>query len=83
MTQQMTTDTLSGMSPTDHDLYVVHPLDDTPEKKRSAEGLGTIKLTPSVRISLLLLRGYLILVVLLAFYRILTLAEMFGHAHPH
>ena len=65
------------------EFYVVHPLDDVPEQKRSAEGLGLMKMTSSVRISLLALRGYLILVMLLALYRVLTLAGVFPQSHPH
>jgi hypothetical protein len=37
---------------------VVHPLDDLPEQKCSSDGLGQIAMTPSVRLSLKILRGY-------------------------
>jgi len=36
-------------------------------------------MTTSVRISLLSLRAYLILMMLLVFYRVLALAGLFGH----
>ncbi len=60
--------------------YVIHPLDDEPEQKRDVESLGPMHLTPSVRYSLLALRTYLILMVALAFYRVLSLAGVFGSA---
>ena len=60
-------------------FYVVHPLDDAPEIKHTGEGLGPIQMTKTVRYSLIALRGYLILVMLLALYRMLTLAGCFGH----
>jgi hypothetical protein len=66
-------------SPEDNVLYVVHPLDEEPEEKRSVEGLGPIQMTPSVRASLYILRGYLILIMLLVFCRVLALAGVIGH----
>ena len=53
---------------------VVHPLDDTPERKCSSDGLGHIAMTPAVRISLRVLRGYLILMTLMLGYHVLDLA---------
>lgn len=49
---------------------VIHPLDDVPEERRSVEGLGPIKLTRSVRVALLVLRGYLIFMGCLVVYRL-------------
>lgn len=60
-------------------LYVVHPLDDAPETKRSPDGLRPIPMRGSVRASLIALRCYLIAIMLLAIYRILMLAGLFGH----
>src|SRR5579875_2205750 len=61
---------------------VVHPLDDTPEKKVETSGLGLIRMTRSVRISLIALRAYLIAMMLLLLYHVLTIAGLFGnHAH--
>lgn len=37
---------------------VIHPLNDVPEQKCSSEGLGHIAMTPVVRVSLTILRGY-------------------------
>jgi hypothetical protein len=53
---------------------VIHPLDDAPEKKCSSEGLGHIAMTPTVRLSLKVLRGYLILMTLMLGYHVLDLA---------
>jgi hypothetical protein len=39
-------------------FHVIHPLDDAPEQKCSSQGLGHIAITPAVRISLTVLRGY-------------------------
>jgi hypothetical protein len=58
-------------------LFVIHPLDDVQEQKCSAEGLGLIELTPTVRFSLGALRVYLIAMTLVIVYRTLTLAHVF------
>jgi hypothetical protein len=63
----------------DNHFVVVHPLDDVPEEKVDTENLGPMAMTMSVRISLLSLRGYLVLMMLLVFYHVLTLAGLFGH----
>jgi hypothetical protein len=54
---------------------VIHPLDDVPETKVDTEGLGPKAMTRSVRLSLLSLRAYLILMVLLVVYHVLMLAR--------
>jgi hypothetical protein len=56
---------------------VVHPLHDVPEQKCSSRGLGRIAMTPAVRISLTVLRGYLILMTLMLGYHVLELAGSF------
>jgi hypothetical protein len=53
---------------------VIHPLDDAPEPKCSADGLGHMTMTPAVRISLTVLRGYLILMTMMLGYHVLDLA---------
>lgn len=53
---------------------VVHPLKDVPEQKCSSEGLGRIAMTRPVRISLGVLRAYLIVVTLMLGYHVLDLA---------
>ena len=49
-------------------FVVVHPLDDVVEAKVDVEALGPMPLTPSVKFSLLVLRGYLIIMGLLVLY---------------
>jgi hypothetical protein len=61
---------------------VVHPLDDVLEEKVDTSLLGRMGMTTSVRISLMALRGYLVLMILLVFYHVIDLAGVFGqHAH--
>ena len=60
-------------------FVVVHPLDDVPQDKVDTENLGPMAMTLSVRISLLSLRAYLILMMILVFYHVLDLAGLFGH----
>lgn len=58
---------------------VVHPLEDVPEQKCVSEGLGQIAMTPSVRLSLKMLRGYLLLMTAMLLYHVLDLAGVFKH----
>ena len=58
-------------------LKVVHPLDDVREQKCSSEGLGRIRMTLPVRISLGALRAYLIAMTLMLGYHVLDLAGLF------
>ena len=60
-------------------FVVIHPLDDVPEEKVDTENLGPMTMTASVRISLLSLRAYLVLMMLLVLYHVLDLAGLFGH----
>jgi len=60
-------------------FLVVHPLDDVPEEKVDTDNLGPMAMTLSVRISLLSLRGYLVLMMILVFYHVLDLAGLFSH----
>ncbi len=57
---------------------VVHPLHDAPEAKCASEGLGPIVATSSVRVSLIVLRGYLLMMSSTLLYRVL---EMAGIVH--
>jgi hypothetical protein len=59
-------------------ILVVHPLDDAPEQKVDTTHLGPMPMTASVRISLMALRGYLVLMMLLVLYHVLDLAGIFG-----
>jgi len=62
-------------------FYVIHPLDDVKEEKRDADTLGPMPMTTSVRISLLMLRGYLVVMGLLVLYHVLDLAGIFRWWH--
>ncbi len=53
---------------------VIHPLHDDPESKCESEGLGPIEMTTGVRISLRVLRGYLLLMSGMLLYHVLDLA---------
>ncbi len=59
----------------DPDIFlVVHPLDDVPEQKVDTAHLGPMPMTASVRISLMALRAYLVLMMLLVLYHVVDLA---------
>jgi hypothetical protein len=60
----------------ERDFLVVHPLDDVPEQKVKIGHLGPMRMTLAVRISLLALRGYLVLMMLLLLYHVLCLAGL-------
>lgn len=66
--------TTFNVTPNLTEFRVVHPLDDVTEKKCSSEGLGRIRMTRAVRISLRILRGYLIVMTLMLGYHVLDLA---------
>ena len=70
--------TLISEVPENH-LVVIHPLDDVPEQKIDTSSLGSMPMTTSVRLSLLALRGYLVLMMLLVLYHVMDLAGAFGH----
>jgi hypothetical protein len=63
-------------TPNETQLYVIHPLDDIQEQKCTSEGLGLMKLTPTVRIALTTLRIYLIAMTLIILYRMATLTHL-------
>ena len=58
------------------ELRVVHPLDDVAEQKCSSVGLGKIRMTRPVRVSLGVLRAYLVAMTLMLGYHVLDLAGM-------
>jgi hypothetical protein len=59
-------------------FFVIHPLDDVQEQKLDTKQLGPMRMTPAVRISLLTLRGYLVLMTLLVLYHVLDVAGLFA-----
>jgi hypothetical protein len=63
-----------GFTPEIDEFRVVHPLDDIAEQKCSSIGLGKIPMTRAVRISLGVLRAYLIVMTLMLGYHVLDLA---------
>ncbi len=66
------------------EFVVIHPLYDEPEQKHSGEGLGKMPMSTPVRVSLLLLRGYLIVMFVVLGYHMLDLAGVFSHRGlPH
>jgi len=62
----------------DNRWVVIHPLDDAPETKVDTAALGPMKMTRSVKLSLMSLRAYLIVMLLLVFYRVFCQAGFFG-----
>ena len=54
-------------------FVVIHPLDDLPEQKVDTESLGPMPMTRSVKLSLMSLRGYLVLMMLLVVYHVVAL----------
>jgi hypothetical protein len=64
-----------------HRYVIVHPLDDIPEEKIDTDTLGPMPMTAAVRWSLLSLRAYLILMIVMVFYHVLQLAGLFGGGH--
>jgi hypothetical protein len=61
-------------------FVVVHPLDDVREEKVATTSLGRMSMTPSVRISLMALRGYLVLMMLLVLYHVIDLSGALGQS---
>ena len=73
--------TLIDDVPANH-FVVVHPLDDVAEQKVDTSALGPMRMTASVKTSLMALRGYLLLMMLLVLYHVMDLAGAFGkHGH--
>lgn len=59
---------------TSESFRIIHPLDDKPEVKCESKGLGPIEMTPAVKISLKILRGYLVFMSAMLVYHVLDLA---------
>ena len=60
-------------------FLVIHPLDDAPEAKVKTTGLGPMRMTASVKISLMTLRGYLLMMMLLLLYHVLDVGGLLKH----
>lgn len=63
-------------------FVVIHPLDDAPEEKLNTTGVGPMRMTASVKLSLIALRGYLLLMTILLLYHVLDLSGLFQHWKP-
>jgi hypothetical protein len=70
-----------NVTPNMDGFRVVHPLDDIAEQKCSSEGLGKIRMTRAVRVSLGVLRAYLILMTLMLSYHVLDLSGLLHKIH--
>ena len=70
--------TISNVS--EDQFIVVHPLDDVREEKVDTASLERMSMTPSVRISLMALRGYLVLMMLLVLYHVIDLSGALGQS---
>lgn len=64
--------------PETQEFFVVHPLFDVQEQKCDPAQLGRIEMSKSVKVSLTLLRVYLIAMMLMLCYHLLDLAGVFG-----
>jgi hypothetical protein len=64
-----------------HPHLVVHPLFDEPEQKVDTVNIPPLRLTRTVKFSLLTLRAYLIVMAVMLVYHFLDLAGILGH-HP-
>ena len=65
-----------GVSPDMNGFRVIHPLDDVPEQKCSTVGLDQIRMTRAARLSLGILRAYLVLMTLMLSYHVLNLSGL-------
>ena len=70
-----------NVTPNMNEFRVIHPLDDVAEQKCSTEGLGKIEMTRAVRISLGVLRAYLILMTLMLGYHVVDLSGLLHKVH--
>jgi len=70
--------TISNVS--EDQFVVVHPLDDVREEKVDTASLGRLSMTTSAKISLMALRGYLVLMMLLVLYHVIDLSGALGQS---
>jgi hypothetical protein len=69
----MITTLTHGYDKAEKRYVVVHPLDDRPEEKVNTETLGPMPMTRSVKLSLLSLRVYLVLMIMMVLYHVFFL----------
>jgi hypothetical protein len=70
--------TVSNVS--EDQFVVIHPLDDVREEKVDTASLGRMSMTISAKISLMALRGYLVLMMLLVLYHVIDLSGALGQS---
>ncbi|HSY99237.1 MAG TPA: hypothetical protein VK788_07060 [Terriglobales bacterium] len=70
--------TISNVS--EDQFVVIHPLDDVREEKVDTASLGRMSMTISAKISLMALRGYLVLMMLLVLYHVIDLSGALGQS---
>jgi hypothetical protein len=70
--------TISNVS--EDQFVVIHPLDDVREEKVDTASLGRMSMTISAKISLMALRGYLALMMLLVLYHVIDLSRALGQS---
>jgi hypothetical protein len=64
----------------EHESFlVVHPLDDAPEAKVNTTSLRPMRMTVSVKLSWMALRGYLLLMTIMLLYHVLDLGGSLKH----
>jgi hypothetical protein len=64
----------------ENQFVVVHPLDDVREEKVDTASLGRMSMTTSAKISLMALRGYLVVMMLLVLYHVIDLSGAFAQS---
>ena len=67
------------MNPEPIRYTVIHPLHDVPEAKCNIDDLGPLKLTPGCRTALVAVRFYLVAIMLMGVYRVVTLIGAIKH----
>jgi len=78
-TKTETFDTFMDLETTCPAYRVIHPLHDAPEAKCNADHLGPMQLTPGCRIALIAVRCYLVAIMLMGGYRVVTLLGNLKH----
>ena len=80
MTSQAETfETFLELEPMHKGYRVIHPLHDVPEVKCNADHLGPLKLSRGCRIALMYVRFYLVAIMLMGGYRMVTLVSALKH----
>ena len=73
--QDITLEEMDAISLKKDWFQVIHPLDDVAEEKVDLSSLGAMPMTRSARGSLIVLRGYLVLMTALVLVKVILLAK--------